>query len=900
MLLDEENYLAHYGIIRRSGRYPWGSSGWGDGPKDEDKNPFVTQNNRGFIEWVRHLFNKGWTETQIAEGFGMSTTQLRAARTVAKSEQKAADIAQIEAFKAKGMSNVAIASRMDMPESTVRSYLKPSAKLRQDAIDTGMEILKDQLKNNPGTFIDVGAGAEQSLNLSKERLNVALEILKSEGYEVHTNIKERQLGTGHETIRKALAPPGTEWGDVAKNKDKILQIREELTDTGRSGLGLAPPIAVNPKRVEMIWGPDGGAQADGVVYLRPGVKDLDLGGANYAQVRIQVGPAHYIKGMALYKDDMPPGVDIQFNTPKDKTENKLDVLKPLNTRPDGSIDADNPFGAYIRKQITTENSKGETVATSAVNLVNEEGNWSDWSDSIASQVLSKQPLPLAREQLNMTFEARKNQFNEIKGLTNPTVKKKLLEDFADGADSAAVHLKAANLPRQAWHAILPLQTLSPTEIYAPNYNDGERVALIRYPHGGTFEIPELVVNNRNREANRLMKGAADAVGINPSVAERLSGADFDGDTVLVIPNNTGKIKSSPALEGLRNFNPREEYRGYEGMKVMKNTQTEMGMISNLITDMTIQGAPPSELARAVRHSMVVIDAEKHELNYKLSEQRNGIKKLKEKYQPQGGASTIISRAGSQTRVPKSRPRPMAKGGPVDKKTGELVFEPTGATNYRTGALLTDTKKKLEVTKDARDLSSGGRMENLYADHSNRLKDLANQARLEALNTPRASWSPSAKKAYSSEVTALDNKLALSKSNAPRERRAQSLGNAILKARKDDNPSMDPETEKKIKFQALEEARLRTGAKKHMIEITSKEWEAIQAGAISDSKLKEILRHADMDKVKELARPPKAKKLSTHQMSRAMSMLSQGFTQAEIARQLGVSVDTLKASTSGKD
>ena len=47
------------------------------------------------------------------------------------------------------------------------------------------------------------------------------------------------------------------------------------------------------------------------------------------------------------------------------------------------------------------------------------------------------------------------------------------------------------------------------------------------------------------------------------------------------------------------------------IKIMKNTQTEMGKISNLITDMTLKGATQDELARAVRHSMVVIDAEKH-------------------------------------------------------------------------------------------------------------------------------------------------------------------------------------------------------------------------------------------------------------------------------------------------
>ena len=131
----------------------------------------------------------------------------------------------------------------------------------------------------------------------------------------------------------------------------------------------------------------------------------------------------------------------------------------------------------------------------------------------------------------------------------------------------------------------------------------------------------------------------DAVGINSKVAERLSGADFDGDTVMVIPTG-GKVKitSTPPLKGLIGFDPKLEYgsdsskvdadgtehyyRGGKEFRPMRNTQTEMGIVSNLITDMTLRGATQDELARAVRHSMVVIDAEKHHLDYKQSELDN--------------------------------------------------------------------------------------------------------------------------------------------------------------------------------------------------------------------------------------------------------------------------------------
>ena len=117
-------------------------------------------------------------------------------------------------------------------------------------------------------------------------------------------------------------------------------------------------------------------------------------------------------------------------------------------------------------------------------------------------------------------------------------------------------MSAAALPRQGWHAILPIPSLSDKEIYAPNYNDGEQVALVRFPHGGKFEIPTLTVNNKSKEAKSVMGQARDAVGINPKVAEILSGADFDGDTVLVIPTKESKIQTMNPLEQLKNFDPK--------------------------------------------------------------------------------------------------------------------------------------------------------------------------------------------------------------------------------------------------------------------------------------------------------------------------------------------------------
>lgn len=882
MFIDEDSYLSHYGTPRHSGRYPWGSGG---DPK----------NSREFLSMVKELMKSGFSEKEISDSFDISITDLRAYKTIAKNEEKAAQIITAEKLKAKGMSNVAAAKQMGIPESTFRTLLDPSAKMRADVVTEAADILRRRV--DEVGYLDVGVGTEMYLGISPERLKVALSMLKADGYNVHSGIKISQLGTGHETKLKVLTTPDKTWTDTAKNKEKIRLLNEHLDETGKSALGILPPIAINPKRVGIKYGPDGGADADGVMYIRPGAKHLDLGGSRYAQVRIQVGKNHYLKGMAMYKDNLPDGIDILFNTNKENTGNKLDALKELTKDPD------NPFGAVISRQITKKDRNGNDINVSAINLVNEEGDWTRWSKTIASQVLSKQSPRLAREQLNLTYQQRKNDFDEIMSLTNPTVKRKLLDEFAEGTDAASVHLKAASLPKQAWHVILPIKSLSPTEIYAPNYSDGTRVALIRYPHGGTFEIPELIVNNKNVEAGKLLtKNARDAVGINAAVAERLSGADFDGDTVLVIPNDRGKIKSTSALKALENFNHRETYKEYPGMKVMKNTQKEMGEISNLITDMTIHGATESELARAVKHSMVVIDAEKHRLNYKQSAIDNNIKQLKDKYQRKpdgsGGASTIISRAGSEVRIPERKPRPAREGGPVNNKTGELVWVPTNRT-YGDGKIATKKVKALELVSDAHDLSSGTLVEKLYADHSNRLKSLANQARLESLKTPRATHSRSAEKVYAKEVGSLDSQLAIAKRNAPLERRAQIYAGEIMRQKKEANPDMDKASERKLKSQALEEARNRLNAKKRRIVITPEEWNAIQHGAISDSKLKAILDNADMDIVRELATPKAKLLMTTTRTNQAKALLDQGYSRAEVAAKLGVSVSTLDRSLGGE-
>jgi hypothetical protein len=819
---------------------------------------------------------------------------------------------------------------MGINESSVRSLLDPALAERASITRTTANMLKESVDQK--RFIDIGAGVENHIGVSRTKLNTAVAELQEQGYKVH-RVNVPQVGIpGQFTIMKVLGAPDTEWKEIVKPEDliKVKSITAYSDDFGRSyksSLGLEPVQSINSERVKVRFSEEGGVDKDGVIELRRGVKDLDLGGSQYAQVRIGVDGTHFLKGMAIYSDDLPSGVDIVFNTNKSKDVGKMGALKgqkpdmndqkaiaiikevkSLNLDKDkekfeiekrlgkavknGEVppDPDNPFGATIKRQ------KG------ALNIVNEEGDWDSWSKTISSQILSKQTVPLAKSQLNLALKQKQEEYDEIMSLTNPVVKKQLLLAFGDDCDASAVHLKAAALPRQASKVILPIPNMKETEVYAPTFNDGERVVLIRHPHGGRFEIPELTVNNKaNKAAQAVMRNAPDAIGIHPKTARKLSGADFDGDSVIVIPNNRGLVKTSASLKGLENFDPIERYKIPEGSNIPpikpKTKQTKMGEVSNLITDMTIKGASLDEIARAVRHSMVVIDSEKHNLDYRQSYIDNGIAALSAKYQntKRGGASTLISKASSEIRVDARKPRSTKEGGPIDAVTGKKVYTKTGESyvdkNGRT-VIRKIASTKMAEESDAFKLSSGRPIEEVYASYANSLKELGNLSRKNALATIPTPYSPSARQAYEKEVTTLTANLNIALMNKPIERQALSIANSVVARKRQANPNMDADDLKKVRNQALAEARTRTGAKKQQIEITEKEWEAIQAGAISPSKLTQILQNTNLDRIKQLATPRTTLMMSPTKTSRAKSMLASGYTQAEIADALGVSTSTL--------
>lgn len=887
---NDEIVIAHYGIKRESGRYPWGSG----------EDPY--QHEAGWFARVQELRDSGMTDSQIAKSMKMTTTQFRAKRTMEINAIRAREQSYAYKLKKKGWSTAAIARDMGLNESTVRSLLDPSRQART----TMANKIADSIEKTIGKdgAIDIGKGIELYLGTSQDKLKAATELLKLKGYEVH-NLYIEQLGTGKKTTVKVLTAPGVSTRDLYEDPSRIKTLAKSIDDIGgHSGnLGIDPPIAIKDSRVKVRYAEEGGKNMDGTMLIRPGAADLALGQSRYMQVRVNVNGTHYLKGMAMYGDpkEFPDSIDVIFNTNKHKGTPKLDVFKPIKDDPD------NPFGATVR-QFKYVDPKTGKLMQSAINVVNEEGDWGKWSKSLASQMLSKQDLKLAKRQLGIAYDRMQAEYDEIMSLTNPVVKKKLLEQFGDECDSAAIHLRGAAMPRQRTQVILPVNSLHDNEIYAPNFTNGERVVLIRYPHGGKFEIPELVVNNHNKEAKRSLGNAVDAVGINARVAERLSGADFDGDNVLVIPNNRGEIKTHEPLKGLKDFDPKEAYPAYPGMKLMtkKQKQTEMGKVSNLITDMTIKGATSDELERAVRHSMVVIDAEKHKLNWRQSEIDNGISALKKKYQGSstGGASTLISRATSKVRVNERKPRPARKGGPIDPKTGAKVYEETHATytvpkyNKQGDLIKTETlpritkSTRMAETTDAYTLSSGTPMENAYASFANRLKALGNKARKSYLSTPTFKQDPVARKKYEPEVKSLKAKLNVALKNAPLERQAQLVANQIYHTKLEAHPEMEKDEKKKIRNQAQKEARERMGAKKQMVNITDREWEAIQAHAVSASMLSQILDNANPDLVRELATPRKQQAVSSSVLARAKALLNAGYTYDEVAKAVGVSTSTL--------
>ena len=917
-ILNEAS-LMHYGTPRHSGRYPYGS---GD-------NPY--QHVKGFMGNYRELKSQGVKEKDIAKYFGMNSSQLRDKIAIENMKESIARYEMIQTRVDKGITSPTKISReTGIPEGTIRDYIK-----RGSPVDTRIKTTADTLADavNKNKYVNVGEGVNFYLGITEDKLKKSLAYLSAKGYQV-TTVNIPQAGADRQyTPMKVLTKEGLSKRDIFDNRDKIKMVGQHSEDGGLSYQNREPIVNIDRKRIFVRYGDQGGKEKDGTIELRRNVPDLDLGRSHYAQVRIGVEGGLYMKGMALYSDDIPKGYDVVYNTNKKsgapdkdiKDENgfvtKSGVFKKQKDPSSRGYDPSNPFGSSVKgdEELITVPSHYEDKEgnkhKSALNICREEGDWSQWKKNLPSQFLSKQDPQLARKQLDLAIAEKRNEFDDIKSLTNPVIKKELLKDFADECDSAAVHLKAAALPRQRTHVILPDPNMKENEIYAPNYEHGEEVVLIRFPHEGIFEIPRLRVNKHIPSAEAVIgKNAKDAVVINSKVAETLSGADFDGDTVLVIPTKNNNIKASDsykktdkAIEKLRSYDPDALYPPNPNVKPWKKggsqEHRQMGEISNLITDMTLQQAPLDEVVRATMYSMLIIDVAKHHYDYKKAYNDLGIDILKRKYQKHkdddkyGGAATLISKAKGIQYVHKRKDNYR-----IDPETGEKIWiEKPQLIDYKTGLPKVDKEgnpvygkqksTKMYEAKDAYELSSGHVIESVYADYANAMKAMGNEARKEFLATEPNKRSPEAVKVYSKQVESLERKLIDAKKNAPLERQAQALASKKVELIEQEE-DLTKEEKKKEKNKAITYARIVTGAKKHQIYIDDDEWKAIQAGAVSPSRLLDIWSNADQDRAKELALPKERNKLSDAKIA-LISKMAGRYSNQEIADQLGVSVSTVQ-------
>ncbi len=825
------------------------------------------------------------TQTQIAQAMGFDSLKDFRAQVTRNKEQATRDKMDFVLSKYnEGMSLAEIAEATGgvMSKSSVKQYvdkfkenggtLSIVAENKMNRVRGTAEMLKDQLKNGTG-YLDIGKGAEELMNVKRTTLDAAISQLKDEGYYVHT-IYNQRLGDKEKGTKIKTLSQNPSIQDIWKNHlydiEAIGVRTEDGGETYKTPEGIKPPKQLSLDRVAVKFKEQGGADADGLILLRPGVEDLSLGKSNYAQVRIAVGGKYYLKGMCAYSDDIPDGYDVLFNTNKSITGGKEAALKKLNL--------DNPSNPF------DSNIKPVNGQRGYLNIVNEEGDWSEWTHDMAAQFLSKQNYSLVRDRLKATVKATNEEYETILKIENPVLQRQLLEDFAGSCQTRARQLKAKGTAGACAQVLMPSADVKPNEIYAPNFKDGDRVVLVRYPHAGRFELAELTVNNHNQSAENLIgKHAQDAVVIHPSVAPKLSGADYDGDTVFVFKNNNGRIKVADGLPGLKDFDTKDwkavDLKPGEKTITKKYRGNLMGCATNLIADMQNydENTPPEriptrkELEDAVKFSMVVIDAYKHDLDWRAAAEEYHYKELRRKY-----CRTINPETGKNN--------------------------PIGSSS-----VITRAKRHMEEVDDATKLYSmyPTKVEKEYAAYANTMKAMQNTALKAAAEIKTPAWKPELGKKggeYYNEVQSLDEKYAKLIANKPKERQAQILTSKWYNQQKKLADIKDADDAKKLRVRLERTARQVTGSEafKYRIEFTDREWEAIQAGAVSPSKQAQLFRSANADKLRERALPKSYISLTTGQKAAITRMASKknssgglAYSPTEIANKLGVSVSDVQ-------
>ena len=285
---SEEKSLTHYGMPRRSGRYPWGS---GEDPyqhsidflgrvEEMRKNKFTYTDKDG----------KTWTgDNAIAKSMGLTSSEFRIELSLCNSERRMKQVARAQSLRDDGLGYTEIGRLMGVRESTVRSWLEEKAAAKMVEARLTADFIQDQVDKYG--MVDVGKGAAAELRISNERMKEALYILENNGYPVYGGGIPNVTNPGKQLNQTVVCKPGTKANEIY-DFSKVHALNEDRYITRDGGETFVKkfqyPASMDSKRMMIRYNEEGGLEKDGIVEIRRNVPDLSLGESRYAQVRILV------------------------------------------------------------------------------------------------------------------------------------------------------------------------------------------------------------------------------------------------------------------------------------------------------------------------------------------------------------------------------------------------------------------------------------------------------------------------------------------------------------------------------------------------------------------------------------------------------------------------------------
>ena len=245
--LTDQEFLEHYGMPRRSGRYPWGSG----------EDPY--QHSIDFIGRIDALKKKGWTETpeNIKKQFGLTTTEYSREKRLANNVRKMSQIKTAIRLRDKeGMGATEIGRKMGVRESTVRGWFKQDEEGSVYQAKKTAEFLKDKVKEKGG-MIDIGKNVEVELGISREKLDTAVLMLEKQGYHRYVGRVPQHTNVNQKTTQIVLAAPERKHAEIFKY-DKVKTINDYVSkDNGETfEKKFTYPSSMDSKRLKVRYADD--------------------------------------------------------------------------------------------------------------------------------------------------------------------------------------------------------------------------------------------------------------------------------------------------------------------------------------------------------------------------------------------------------------------------------------------------------------------------------------------------------------------------------------------------------------------------------------------------------------------------------------------------------------------